>query len=76
MCVANGARGNARSKVQESSPVRRLQPGAFSPLKGEISALVCRHQGRNHGIWSLCWRLLNLHGEKWSAERKTPAALI
>ena len=41
--------GDAGAEIEESSPVRRPQPGALAPLEGEVGTVVGRHQGGDHG---------------------------
>ena len=39
---------DARPEIKESSPVRRVQPGALAPLESEVGTVVGRHQSGNH----------------------------
>ena len=48
VAVAERGGGDAGAEIEESSPVRRIQPGALAPLESEVGAVVGRHQGGDH----------------------------
>ncbi len=48
MAVPERADRDPGGEVEESSSVRRVQPGAFAPLEHDIKPRIGRHHGRDH----------------------------